>query len=59
MPRIKGPNGLVLPVSDDLAAALLRHPEGEYELVEEAKGAAKPSSEKPAKKAAAKPSSEK
>lgn len=55
MPRIKGPNGLVLPVSDDLAAALLRHPEGEYELVEEGKAAAKPS-EKSAKKAAAKPS---
>lgn len=34
MPRIKGPNGLAIPVSDDIAASLLRHRDGEYELVD-------------------------
>lgn len=49
MPRIKGSNGLAIPVSDDIAASLLRHPEGEFEVVEH-----RPA---PAKKAAPKPPS--
>lgn len=52
MPRITGPNGLSIPVSDDVAASLLRHPEGEFEVSEDAK----PSEKAPAKKAAPKPS---
>lgn len=33
MPKIKGPNGVVFEVSDDLAGALLKN-EGEYVIVQ-------------------------
>jgi len=53
MPRVTGPNGLEIPVSDDMAAALLRHRDGEYQLTDTdgATGESKPA---PAKKTAAK-----
>ncbi len=55
MPRIKGPNGLAIPVSEAVAAALLRDKASGFELVED-KAAAKPSEKPVTKKAAAKPS---
>lgn len=54
MPRITGPNGLAIPVSGDLAAALARHPEGEFKVNEDAQPDEKPA-KAPAKKTAAKP----
>ncbi|WP_436702401.1 hypothetical protein [Nocardioides sp. BYT-33-1] len=51
MPRVTGPNGLSIPVSEDMAAALARHPEGEFVISE----APKPPEKAPAKKAAPKP----
>lgn len=47
MPRVIGPNGLAIPVSDDMADSLLRHPEGEFEVAEEKPKKAAP---KPPKK---------
>lgn len=49
MARVKGPNGLVLTMPDDVAAGLVNSPSGEYEYVrdEQKKSTAtKPSSKK-------------
>ena len=45
MPKIKGPNGLVLEVSDDLAESLLKNV-GDYVIVAAAKPKVEPKSNK-------------
>lgn len=50
MAAVKGPNGLVLDLPDDIATDLVKSPSGDYVYVED---------EKPAKKTAPKPSSKK